>query len=956
MIELRNVVRVYHNYNDEKVTALKGINLKLADTGLVCVAGPSGGGKTTLLNILSGVDIPTSGEMFINGVSTEKFDAQGYDGYRNNFVGVIHQDLHLLDHLTLGQNVALAMEIKGIAPNADEISTLFKKLGIEGLENRYPNQCSIGQCQRAAIARTLIKKPRIIIADEPTSSIDPDTRIEVFGLLKELSKDTLIVTSTHTREMIERFADRILMIEQGNIIGDVMTGGDNTNIAVLDQGKVVAVEPGAILTARDIDKVNDAIRKNNKRGVYLCLETDIAKVNPAAAKEAQAALKNKQKVKEKDKQQKMQQLQAEESGVFQFEKTKLPFKSAWRLSVVNFTSNKLRSIFTIVLSFLAIMFFALTSNIGGVNLNYMIINTFANGNEKYITFGTNSQLFNESNAFGDLEHGWINTTKSGLVYDIGQTPETALPSPQYSGQILGVRKVVIDDASGRTPQDPNKFGMRLAWYIDAGGIDRVAGRWPEAQPVDRDRIVISDFVAVQIQTAAYLGAIGLPDPISAIPTFGQLTNLANPDGHNEIMIDGKTYYIVGIYETNFREFFMLDPDIDITIDGVEVFDVFPNNPKPPTFNPRQLRLFPNLSKQQRSHAEHFLQNEYVTGFVAADFVTDVVNNSDNSFVHEGPVDDKDYFITGHHFNAPNGPVYQSRIEFQTSNPGTTGAVIGNEIRVSQSFLDDILNGSSAWNFRASKRVQSHSILPDWTGDSLANVFQGTTYTFHFLRSFEFEVVGEVLPDAGYAVLLSQTYYRELRRAIYMPTTSFIMSGDHSAAALRDVFNAMNTSGDVTPSYADSEAIARYAGNFDAMSPVMTTAAVAFGVFVAVMMYNYIFQSIRSKRKSIAVIRSMGARTLDVFRIFALEALLIAGLICFGAFISAGIAGAIGNAIVHFHAGLRLFVFGLNPLFMFAVVFATALVIFASYMIPMFAYSNHRLNKGLVRNMNVKSDN
>jgi len=971
MIELKNVVRVYNNYGGGKVTALKGINLKLADTGLVCVAGPSGGGKTTLLNIISGVDVPTSGEMFVNGVSTEKFDAKGFDGYRNSFVGVIHQDLYLLDHLTLGQNVALALEIKGATPSASEISELFTKLGIKGMEDRYPNQCSIGQCQRVAIARTLIKKPKILIADEPTSSIDPDTRIEIFGLLKELSKEILIVASTHTREMIERFADRILMINEGSITSDTLTGGVNSNAAIYDQGRVIAVEPGTVLSASDIDKVNDAIRRNNKKGVYLCMETEVSKISASAARELQASIRTKQKVKEKNKQEKLEQLQSTESGVFQFEKTALPFKSALRLSLVNFTSNKLRSIFTVVLSFLAIMFFALTSSIARVDLNGLIIDTFADGKDSYITFGTDAKMFNKTGLFGDEEHGWINTLeRSELVYDIGRETITnavtacvvatcplALehahdiaplpPCVMEIGEILGMQKVVFDESDTNAK---NKFGMEL-----------VAGRWLNSMPTDNDKIIISDFMATQIQTAAYrfaldsgIPALGGPPGFGGfVPTFSELVNLSNPNGWNAIQVNGELLYIAGIYKTDFSDYFVFAPGVTMAQHGREVFRAFPDEEQP--FHPEQMRIRSDLSRNQRLRAEYLLQNDFVTGFVNHHFI-EALGKGNFTFNNEG-----DYFITDHRFYADSGFLFdeiKKGVTFQ-AHIDTPGAPSGNEIKVSQDFFDDVLKGSSVWKPTIARLIQSYSVLPDWSEEGVANVldFGQPSHSFHLLREFDFVVEVDVSLD-DYTVLLSQTALRELRQALFMPATSFIVAGDYNAGTLRNLFNAMNTGGEVTPRFADSAAITEYAGSFDSLSGVMITAAIALAIFVIALMYNYIFQSIRSKRKSIAVIRSMGARTVDVFKIFVLEAGILAGLICIGAFITVGIAAGIGNLLVQGGAGLQLAVFTsiLNPGAVFLMALFTLAVIFASYMLPVFAYARHSTGKGLVKNINVKSDN
>jgi len=980
MIEFKNIVKVFHNYNNNKVTALKGINLKLASTGLVFIAGPSGGGKSTLLNILSGVDVQTSGDMLVNGVNTKKLGAVGFDGYRNNFVGIVHQDLHMLDHLTLGQNVALAMELQGVKPDAEKITELFKKLGISGLENRHANQCSVGQCQRAAIARTLVKNPKILIADEPTSNIDPENRKEIYALLKEISKEVLVIAATHNNDMIDRYADRILRIKDGGIAEDSVTGGDNTNIEVFDKGNVVAIEPGTVLSSGDVEQLNNIIRANNKKGVFMCFEKSAAKVqqiNPNAAQQMlRSTLRKKQKAKEKTKKEKLQRLEdLTDSGVFQFEKAKLPTKAAWRMSMVNFTSNKLRSIFTVVLSFLAIMFYALATSLAQVNQNSLIISTFAADSEPYITFGTNSKLFNSSNPFGDDVPDWTAGSSasdlygnSGLVYDFGKSattgaptdaggPSAGDPNPASRAHIYGVRKAIVPVCEG----DTNKFGVQLE-----------EGSWPTTS-TDANNIVISDFVAVQLQTAYYLQAIASKiDSANYVPTFQQMVGLDTFVGRDLILIDGVEFKIIGIYKTDFRDFFVFD-----SVSGY--LKVYPETSA--FFQPDLIRLRPILSKNQKMRAEYLLQNDYVTAFVSPEFV----NTEKNVYMLYGDAMEKsDYYITQHSKGAPEGMLYRS-IERATKDFTFGGVALVNSqkltedispgtIKISEQFYYDMMGGKPGdleegkiksaisgselkFEFSIAKRVYSYSVLPDWSeSDTSTNALKSTQSGYYTLKTFAFTIDRELedINGKNYSVLLNGADFKELMQAFYMPSTSFAVAGSYSTKTLQTIFNRMG--GDVTPMYGNSAAISEYTGSFDSMSGAMTTASIALAIFVAALMYNYIFQSIRSKRKSIAVIRSMGARTGDIFKIFFLEAAVIAGLVILGSFISIIVACVVGNAIIGAAAGMSLAILVPDAVFMLIVLGTVLVLILASYMIPVYAYARHNSSKGLVRNINIKSDN
>lgn len=222
MIELKNIKK---NYKNQKVTTevLKGINLKLGERGITFILGKSGSGKSTLLNILGGLDNYTSGDLIINGKSTKTFTEKNWDAYRNTYMGFVFQEYNLLDNYTVEDNIKLAMELQHKKCSNKEISEVLKLVELEGLSKRKTNELSGGQKQRIAIARSLIKNPEIILADEPTGNLDKETSRQIFEILKKLSKGKLIVIVSHDEESARKYADRIVRIEDGLIISD-----DNT--------------------------------------------------------------------------------------------------------------------------------------------------------------------------------------------------------------------------------------------------------------------------------------------------------------------------------------------------------------------------------------------------------------------------------------------------------------------------------------------------------------------------------------------------------------------------------------------------------------------------------------------------------------------------------------------------------------------------------------------------------
>lgn len=221
MLELRNITKDYP-VGDGVVRALKGIDLKFRDTEFVSVLGQSGCGKTTLLNIIGGLDRYTSGDLLIDGVSTKVYKDVDWDAYRNLRIGFVFQSYNLISHMTILDNVAMALTLSGVsrAERNRRAREALAKVGLSEQIKKLPNQLSGGQMQRVSIARALINDPEIILADEPTGALDSATSIQVMDLLKEISKTRLIIMVTHNSELADRYSTRIVRLKDGEVIGD----------------------------------------------------------------------------------------------------------------------------------------------------------------------------------------------------------------------------------------------------------------------------------------------------------------------------------------------------------------------------------------------------------------------------------------------------------------------------------------------------------------------------------------------------------------------------------------------------------------------------------------------------------------------------------------------------------------------------------------------------------------
>ncbi|OUO64732.1 ABC transporter ATP-binding protein/permease [Collinsella sp. An268] len=221
MLELKGITKDYPS-GDTVVHALKGISVTFRDQEFVSILGQSGCGKTTLLNIIGGLDQYTRGDLVINGRSTKSYHDQDWDTYRNHSVGFVFQSYNLIPHQTVIANVEMALVLSGTpaAERRRRAEEALKRVGLGDHLKKKPNQLSGGQMQRVAIARALVNDPEIILADEPTGALDTETSVEVMEILKELSRDRLVIMVTHNPELAERYSDRIVRISDGLITSD----------------------------------------------------------------------------------------------------------------------------------------------------------------------------------------------------------------------------------------------------------------------------------------------------------------------------------------------------------------------------------------------------------------------------------------------------------------------------------------------------------------------------------------------------------------------------------------------------------------------------------------------------------------------------------------------------------------------------------------------------------------
>lgn len=221
MLQLRNITKDYQ-VGDSKVAALKGISLSFRRNEFVSILGASGCGKTTLLNIIGGLDHYTSGDLIIEGISTKDYKDGDWDTYRNHRIGFVFQTYNLIPHQTVLANVELALTLSGVSPKERKAraTEALNRVGLGSELNKRPNQLSGGQMQRVAIARALVNNPEILLADEPTGALDTNTSVQIMDLIKEIAGERLVIMVTHNPELAYKYSTRIVELKDGLVVSD----------------------------------------------------------------------------------------------------------------------------------------------------------------------------------------------------------------------------------------------------------------------------------------------------------------------------------------------------------------------------------------------------------------------------------------------------------------------------------------------------------------------------------------------------------------------------------------------------------------------------------------------------------------------------------------------------------------------------------------------------------------
>lgn len=874
MLETRNLCKIYKPKKGVPVRAIDNVSLKFPDTGMIFLLGKSGSGKSTMLNLLGGLDKYDSGEIIIKGVSSKDFDQQHFDSYRNTYVGFIFQEYNILDEFSVGANVALAIELQGRKATDEEINRILQEVDLEGYGNRKPNELSGGQKQRVAIARALVKNPEIIMADEPTGALDSNTGKQIFDTLKKLSKDKLVIIVSHDREFSELYADRIIELADGKVISDVEcvqaeeTVSDEANISFEDDG--IKVLKGYHLTQEDLELINAYIDNAKSERVTI------------AGREKKA-----RRISFKDTDQ--SRIESSNKNPFKLIKSVIPMKNAFKIGTSALKYKKFKLVITILLSCVAFGLFGLADTFGAYNHVKVCTNSLFDSGVHSLSFAKSVKTqYYDSYYWRDYGTAITEEELEELKKGTGMNLHGAY-SPNWSLDFAAniFKGELLDDGAYRI--HPNEFGG----YIDVddtvlsdNGAELVAGTLPKKE----GEIAVSELVYRSFAKAGYISADGKETKISS---YNDLIG-------KEITIREDTYTVCGIVDTDFDfdRYSKLEEDSEVLSSAEQLVNY---------------ALY-------REYRFEYLYGMSSMIMVAPGTVQKMVTEDVNASIVE-------YNIT---LQTTDDEVFWPQYVMKLSQCDTSHIVWFDGEKKTLADNEIILSSNCIfYDYDAGKEYTAEEMKDK---EILLSYFD--RLTSNYTDDKKVKIVG--VYDVSYLgekfskdiLIENDDYYNSMADERYQGTYSFVIGRmPQSKSQVRDaVAYAFDKSSDIAFPIQNAVTYELETVNevLKTMSKVFLYIGIGFAVFASIMLANFIATSVAYKKQEIGILRAIGSRSNDVFRIFFSESFVIAMINFVLSTVGVGVATMIINMIFRRYGILiSVLTFGIRQV---ALIFVISIVI------------------------------
>ena len=914
MLEVVNVTKIYEQKFGPRVRALDNVTLRFPDRGMVFLLGKSGSGKSTLLNVCGGLDAPTSGEIIVKGRSSKDFSQGDFDSYRNTYVGFVFQEYNILNEFTVEDNISLALELQGKPKDKAAVEDLLRQVGMQDYAKRKPNTLSGGQKQRIAIARALVKKPEIIMADEPTGALDSATGRQVLETLKYLSRDKLVIVVSHDREFAEHYGDRIIELEDGHILSDVTKVHQpqetlSENVSVV--GDLLCVRQSGCLTDADFDQIKAFLTKENRDVLIAGGEQDVRAVKKAA------------RLTDDGQREAFQQTRPNTLGyqgpLAKFIRSRLPLRHAARIGVSSMKSKPIRLIFTILLCIVAFTMFGLLSTMSLYDSEATFKQSLLDSDLQFLRVEKNYQTHVTWYEDGEA---WDTYTQ----VDTARLTEAELQELRqtHGNDVFGGVEVYME-LNLRTHSSDYWVGdVRTAAFLPEGNSlrQKIVGRYPTAD----DEICISSYTADVIFNCGILDEAG-----KAV----ELKNAQDVIGKTLCLKSGN-YEVVGILDCG-----EIPAKYDTLLEDTDINWQYYYQYTEELANGIYLTAFVSEDRMEQLAVENIyyydssLWNRWVYGASDGGTGSAYQYPEYSNYVYSGAsklTQGLHKLADGEGAVVPACWFYEMAYDYlskQSTDPQLLSACM-------------VLRDQAAWAVDQTPYEQERELV-------LA-ALEGVRFNVSLLLSNESEMttVGEAreFPVTGFWTLSSsqgdssviylpdetaeamwleqrdalswyeeyQTNYVENPEALYsvgfLPYDHSQEQTERFCAMYRDKsFGADDSRIRLSSSFVDNlEMIDEVIG---VLEKVFLYGGLVLAAFAALLLSNFISVSIANKKREIGILRAVGARGMDVFKIFFSESFVIA-LICvvLSTLISVSLCGAI-NSLLAESLGASLFVFGIG---------------------------------------------
>lgn len=970
MIEVKNLFKKYTVKNGIEVKALDDVSLKIDKVGMVFLLGKSGAGKSTLLNVLGGLDRVDSGEIIINGKSSKDFSQSDFDSYRNTYLGFIFQEYNILNEFSIAENIALAIELQGRKPTNEEIDNILNQVDLAGLAKRKPNELSGGQKQRVAIARALIKNSQIIMADEPTGALDSKTGKQIFDTLKALSHDKLVLIVSHDREFAEQYADRIIELKDGKVISDVektiIQTQNQEGINIIDN-KIIKIDKDYILKDEDFLKIKDYI-KTAKSDVIISVDNqNNEKIKTIMNLSDEGLCKfidtNQDKIVIQDEN-------------YKTIKSKLGFKKAFKMGASSLKIKKFRLTLTIFLSFLAFMMFGLANTMSSYDNIKTTVNSIVDSNIEYATFKKQKVFsYGEGNNDFYLENSLINEedvlkisndTKLNFTKVYGAFQKYEMPSLNY----VDFKNIFLEQMSnfnGFTTIDMN--------FINQYDFD-LNGSLPEKD----DEIAITKLVEDVIKEYGIRDYNGV-----------EQENLDSAL-HLEISIFGLKMKIVGVIDTkaDISEYQDLKGDSIADYMKMQLFNSYLENGPHLLFFVKDT-MIDSLNKMYSNNHDmleiewnnqYFTYNKIMNGkeddindkeillpysFVEMIDFFNTVNLNENDeqyqkviqmpafndvmyylyFMHKQEIvklfNDKqltisDSFKNDYHIDSlENQQILYIFKVYQDSFYASSSEDIDKIYQI----MDELLQN---FNFEKEERITFYNKkMKEYSDQLFINI---AYYSDRNYYNTIYQIVG--ITDNAEAVIIHDDElfdnYINVDDGIYKYVFAKMPTSDKEIKKLVEYhFQPVTKVGESVFSLNNEvvKTLTEINSIFEVCSKIFLYVGLGFAIFASLLLLNFITISINYKKREIGILRAVGARSKDVFKIFFSESLIIAIINAILANISLFIVVFCINTTLRKNYNLLITILNPGILQIILVFGISILVAFVSSFVPVYFIANKR---------------